>query len=133
VKVERTLRHEIAAPEVFRMPGDEALLYDPNPGPEQQRKVLEAAAAQALGAPLPPGFSPEGVTVSPMRPGSGGGAAGAGGGAASAATGGGIGIGVIAGVGTAAVAATAGPTRASVAKSERLATRRFLISKECSY
>jgi NADPH-dependent 2,4-dienoyl-CoA reductase/sulfur reductase-like enzyme/ferredoxin len=34
-----------AAPEVFRMSGDEALLYEPNPGEEQREKVLRAAAA----------------------------------------------------------------------------------------
>ncbi|WP_238007067.1 FAD-dependent oxidoreductase [Dactylosporangium sp. AC04546] len=34
-----------AAPEVFRMPGDEALLYEPNPSDEQREKVLRAAAA----------------------------------------------------------------------------------------
>jgi ferredoxin len=34
-----------AAPEVFRMRGDEALLYQPNPGDEQREKVLRAAAA----------------------------------------------------------------------------------------
>ncbi|MFF5233519.1 FAD-dependent oxidoreductase [Dactylosporangium sp. NPDC000521] len=34
-----------AAPEVFRMPGGEALLYEPNPGDEQRQKVLRAAAA----------------------------------------------------------------------------------------
>jgi hypothetical protein len=62
-------------------------------------KALEAAAAQALGAPLPPGFSPEGVTVSTMPR-----STGAGAGATTAAAGGGIGIGVIAGVGAAAVA-----------------------------
>jgi len=34
-----------AAPEVFRMRGDEALLYQPNPGDEQREKVVRAAAA----------------------------------------------------------------------------------------
>jgi NADPH-dependent 2,4-dienoyl-CoA reductase/sulfur reductase-like enzyme/ferredoxin len=34
-----------AAPEVFRMPGDEALLYEPNPGEEHRAKVLRAAAS----------------------------------------------------------------------------------------
>ncbi|GAA2372777.1 FAD-dependent oxidoreductase [Dactylosporangium salmoneum] len=34
-----------AAPEVFRMRGDEALLYDPNPSDERREKVLRAAAA----------------------------------------------------------------------------------------
>ncbi|MGI5240251.1 FAD-dependent oxidoreductase [Dactylosporangium sp. CA-139066] len=34
-----------AAPEVFRMPGDEALVYEPNPGEEQREKVLRAAAS----------------------------------------------------------------------------------------
>jgi ferredoxin len=34
-----------AAPEVFRMHGDEALLYEPNPGDEQRERVLRAAAA----------------------------------------------------------------------------------------
>lgn len=33
-----------AAPEVFRMPGAEALLYEPNPGDEQREKILWAAA-----------------------------------------------------------------------------------------
>ncbi len=34
-----------AAPDVFRMPGDEALLYEPNPSEERRREVLKAAAA----------------------------------------------------------------------------------------
>jgi ferredoxin len=34
-----------AAPEVFRMHGDEALAYQPNPGDEQREKVVRAAAA----------------------------------------------------------------------------------------
>ncbi|MGI8332149.1 FAD-dependent oxidoreductase [Actinomadura scrupuli] len=34
-----------AAPEVFRMRGDEGLLYEPNPGDGQREKVLRAAAA----------------------------------------------------------------------------------------
>ena len=33
-----------AAPEVFRMPGAEALLYESNPGNEQREKILRAAA-----------------------------------------------------------------------------------------
>jgi hypothetical protein len=67
-------------------------------------KALEAAAAQALGAPLPPGFSPEGVTVSTVQPSSGGAAAKAAAGAGTKAAGGGIGIGVLAGAGAAVVA-----------------------------
>src|SRR6266511_1352728 len=34
-----------AAPQVFRMRGDEALLYEPNPDEGQREKVLRAAAA----------------------------------------------------------------------------------------
>jgi NADPH-dependent 2,4-dienoyl-CoA reductase/sulfur reductase-like enzyme/ferredoxin len=34
-----------AAPAVFRMHGDEALLYEPNPGEDQHEQVLRAAAA----------------------------------------------------------------------------------------
>jgi hypothetical protein len=87
--------HEMRKAGAFMMqaPGPVAVMI----ARDASGKALEAAAAQALGAPLPPGFSPEGVTVSTMRP-------GAGGGAARAAAGGGIGIGVIAGVGAAVLA-----------------------------
>jgi ferredoxin len=33
-----------AAPEVFQMPGAEALRYESNPGDEQREKILRAAA-----------------------------------------------------------------------------------------
>jgi ferredoxin len=33
------------APYAFTMHGDEALMYDPNPGDEQRRRIMRAAAA----------------------------------------------------------------------------------------
>ncbi|WP_330347174.1 ferredoxin [Streptomyces sp. NBC_00582] len=40
------------APEVFVMHGDEALLYDPQPGEEQREKLAQAAAACPVQAVL---------------------------------------------------------------------------------
>lgn len=33
------------APDAFRIVGDEALMYDPNPADEQRLKILQSAAA----------------------------------------------------------------------------------------
>ncbi|MGW1888277.1 ferredoxin [Streptomyces sp. NPDC001970] len=35
----------LAAPDVFSIRGDEALLYDPDPDPAQREKIARAAAA----------------------------------------------------------------------------------------
>ncbi|WP_416981821.1 ferredoxin [Streptomyces sp. T028] len=40
------------APEVFAMHGDEALLYDPEPGEEQREKLAQAASACPVQAVL---------------------------------------------------------------------------------
>src|ERR1700760_4578227 len=62
------------APDVFRMHGDEALMYDPEPGDAQREQVLRAAAAcpvQAIRADQIGGMA----AAAAMVPGSAGAAA----------------------------------------------------------
>ncbi|MEU9283048.1 ferredoxin [Streptomyces sp. NPDC048342] len=44
-QLERYVQYGCLAPETFRMPGGEALMYDPNPRNARRDQVLRAAAA----------------------------------------------------------------------------------------
>ncbi|MFD8707230.1 ferredoxin [Kitasatospora sp. NPDC059648] len=51
-RCERSAQCAFLAPEAFRMHGEEALMYDPNPDDAQRDQVLRAAAASPVQAIL---------------------------------------------------------------------------------